>query len=180
MEGFEPLSIALSVWGNHETDTLLRGNGKLDVFAKGLANYQNDQRIWWYYTTTPGNWQQIERVTEECVQNGNRILYNFYGDLAHLGGVYDHQQGYERVRDEIDKMIDRYPDRILMTSYINQVLSSGQLYDQHWGYEVCGSLTYDHPINAERIHNGHPYNPHFRAYMPDLQHTRRCAVGEDR
>lgn len=179
-EGFEKMPIAVSVWGDHDTDKLLRGKGKLDVFAKGLAHYKDDPRVFWYYTTTPGNWDQIERVTEECIQNGNWVLYNFYGDLAHLGGAYDHRQGFAQVRGEIDKMIDRYPDRILITSYVSQTITSARLYDEEWGYDVCGSLTFDHPINAERIKNGKPYNPHFRSVLPDLQSTRRCCVGEAR
>jgi hypothetical protein len=59
-------------------------------------------------------------------------------------------------------------------------MTTGMLYDQRWGYDVCGSITFDHEKNQERIRNGNPYNPHFRAYYPDLKTTRRCCVGEAR
>jgi MoaA/NifB/PqqE/SkfB family radical SAM enzyme len=179
-EGFENMPIAVSVWGDHETDIMLRGSGKRDIFARGLQNYKDDPRVLWYYTTTTGNAHQIEAVVEECVANGNYVLFNFYGDLSHQGGNIDHQRGFEEVRRQINRMIERYPDRILLSSYISQVVSSGRLYNENWGYEVCCSISADNDINRERIHNGKPYNLHFRAYNPNLTSTRRCCIGEAR
>lgn len=177
---FEELPIAISVWGDHSTDTFLRGNGKLDVFERALKHYRNDERACWYYTTTPGNAHEIPNVVEQCVQNGNYISFNFYGDVTGLGGEYDHRAGFARVRDAIDAAIDRYPERVLMSSYVAGVVSTGRLFDERWGYDVCGSISSDHPINAKRIKNGKLYSPHFRAYNPDLTSTRRCCVGHER
>ena len=41
-------------------------------------------------------------------------------------------------------------------------------------------MSADNPRNRERLANGKPYNPHFRAYNPDLTSTRRCCVGDER
>jgi hypothetical protein len=60
------------------------------------------------------------------------------------------------------------------------VVSTGWLYDQHWGWEVCTSISPDTEANQARIKNGHPYNPHFRAYNADFTTTRRCCTGVDR
>lgn len=179
-EGFENMPIGLSVWGDHDTDTYLRGNGKIRVFERALRNYRDDPRAIWYYTTTPSNAHEIERVVEQCVANGNLVTFNFYGDISGLGGEYDHGNGFDRVRREIDRMIERYPDRILASSYIAQVVSTGTLFGEKWGYDVCCSITPDNARNRERIANGNPYNTHFRAYNPDLRTTRRCCVGDDR
>jgi hypothetical protein len=179
-EGFENMPIAVSVWGDHETDTRLRGGGKIDVFARALENYKDDPRAVWYFTTFAGNAHEIESVVEQCVANGNCVGFNFYGDLAGMGGVFDHRQGFDQVRHEINRMIERYPDRILLTSYIYEVIATGQLYDEEWGYDVCASVSVDYEKNAERLKNGKPYNPHFRAYNADLTTTRRCCIGEDR
>jgi MoaA/NifB/PqqE/SkfB family radical SAM enzyme len=177
-EGFENTAISVSLWGDHETDRTLRGGGKVDVFSKALKNYKDDRRAFWYYTTTAGNAHEIEAVVEQCVENGNFVLFNYYGDKAGLGGVYDNYQGFTAVRREIDRMIDRYPDRILMTSYINQVFSTGKLYGDTWGYEVCPCISENRPENAARFKNGKPYNLHFRAYNPDAQSTRICCTSE--
>jgi len=179
-DGFEDLAIAVSVWGDHETDTRLRGGGKRDVFAEGLKNYQDDRRVAWYYTTTPGNAHEIESVVEQCVANGNYVGFNFYGDISRAGGALDHRRGFGPVCREIDRMIARYPDRIIVTSYVAEVVATGELYGDHWGHEVCCTLSVDNPKNAERLRNGKPYNTHFRVYNPDLETTRRCCAGDDR
>jgi len=179
-KGFENLPIAVSLWGDHETDTRLRGGGKLDVFARGLANYKNDPRAFFYFTTSPGNVHQIESVVEECVANGNTILFSFYGDVSGMGGELDHRRGFAEVRREINRMIDRYPDKILLTSYMNKVISSGILYNETWGYDVCSNLSIDNEKNIARLKNGKPFNAHFKAFYPDLKTTRRCCVGDAR
>ena len=179
-EGFENMPIGISVWGDTETDRRLRGSASRDVFSRALANYRDDPRAFWYYTVTPGNADEIETVVRRCIDNGNYVLFNFYGDLEGLGGELDHRRGFERARLEIDRMIEAYPERILMTSYLNQVVSTGELYDQRWGYDVCTSVTADAPVNQNRIANGNPVNRHFRAYNADLVTTRRCCTGIDR
>lgn len=173
-EGFENLPIAVSVWGDHATDTRLRGNGKIDVFARALKNYKDDPRVTWYYTTTPGNVHEIEGVIEQIIHNGNYVGCNFYGDIAHHGGDLDHNRGFEQVRREIDRMIERYPDKILISSYMTKVVSTGKLYEDRWGFDVCCSLSNNVEKNQERFKNGKPYLTHFRAYNPDLTTTRGC------
>ncbi len=180
LAGFEKLAIGVSVWGDHGTDRRLRGWDKLDVFARALRHYEGDPRVSWYYTTTPGNAAEIPRVVERCVANGNRVFFNFYGDLAGRGGAFDHRTGFDAVRAQIERMIARYPEWILFTSYIAEVVTTGRLYEDHWGYDVCGSVSVDYDGNAGRLQNGYPYNPHFRAYNADLRSTRRCCVGDTR
>lgn len=174
VEGFEKLAIAVSVWGDHEIDTKLRGNGTLDVFARGLKNYRDDRRVVWYYTTTAGNAHEVERVVEQIVQNGNFVGYNFYGDIAGLQGAVDHRHGFGAVCREIDRMIERYPERMLYSSYIAEVIAAGRIFDDKWGFDVCASLSTDHPKNQERMKNGKPYLHHYRVYNADLTSTRGC------
>ena len=124
----------------------------------------------------PGHAHEIESVVEECIENGNRVLFNYYSDVAELGGELDYRQGFDEVRTEVERMIQRYPDMLLTTRYLNQVVTSGRLAGQVWGYGVCTNLTADHPVNADRIQNGNPYNRHFRAINADFQSTRRCCT----
>lgn len=179
-KGFEALPIGVSVWGNHATDKFLRGNGKLDAFGIALQNYKDDPRAFWYYTVSPGKAHEIEGVVKDCVANGNNVLFNFYSDLSRLGGEFDQGPGFASVREEINRMIQRYPDRILMTSYISDVVATGELYGQRWGHAVCTSVSVNHEVNQERLKNGNAFNPHFLAYNADLKATRRCCTGIDR
>ena len=178
--GFENMPIGVSVWGNHETDSNLRSNGKRDLFSIALGNYKNDSRAFWYYTISAGNAHEIEQVVDQCVANGNRVLFNFYSDISHLGSAMDHRQGFDKVQEEINKVIARYPEYIYLSSYLTKVISTGELYDQNWGYDVCTTVSTDNPVNAERIKNGNPFSPYFRAYNADFKTTRRCCVGIER
>jgi MoaA/NifB/PqqE/SkfB family radical SAM enzyme len=174
MSGFEDMRFSVSVWGDHETDVRLRGGGKIDVFARALKNYRNDPRVQWYYTVTSGTTHEIERVVEQCVENGNSVFFNFYGDIAELGGRFDHENGFAQARHEIRRMVERYPDRILMPVYVADVVSRGSLFGEQWGHAVCTIVSVNHPINFERLQNGHPYNKHFIAYAADLDTPKRC------
>ncbi|MBI4456609.1 MAG: 4Fe-4S cluster-binding domain-containing protein [Acidobacteria bacterium] len=179
-QGFENMPIGISVWGDRQTDQKLRGGDKVSVFPKALDHYKGDPRAFWYYTVVPGKADEIESVVEQCVANGNYVLFNFYGDVGGFGGCLDHRQGFAAARKEIRRMIARYPQRILITSYLSKVVSTGRLYDETWGYDVCTSISSDNEANQERIKNGKPYNPHFRAYNADFATTRRCCTGKDR
>lgn len=180
MAGFENMPIAVSVWGDHETDTRLRGRGKLPVFRKALANYHDDDRALWYFAASTGNADEIASVAEQCVANGNFLYFNYYEDNDGIGGAFDHDAGFDRVRGAIDRVIDRYPDRVLTTSYLNKVATTNTLFGQSWGYDVCPTISTNHQMNADRISNGNRFSTHFRAYNPDLTTVRRCCVGEAR
>ncbi len=175
-EGFENLPIGVAVWGNNSTDTLLRGNGKINTFEIALNNYKNDERAFFYYTTTAGNANQIEEVVTRCVQNGNRVLFNFYSDKENLGDTFDHKNGFEEVHREIVRMIEMFPDMILMSTYVSEIVSSGKLYDEKWGYNVCTNFSTNNPINTGRMKSTKPYSPHFLAYNADLKTTRQCCT----
>lgn len=179
-EGLEKLPIGISIWGNRSTDSSLRANGKRDLFREALTNYRHDPRAFWYYTVAPGYAHEIETVVTRCVENGNAVLFNYYSDLAGLGGKLDHKSGFEDVKCEIDRMVSLFPGKILMTPYFNKVIAEGELLGEKWGYHVCTNLSTNYAGNFERLENGNPFNPHFRAYNSDFTSTRRCCTGISR
>jgi MoaA/NifB/PqqE/SkfB family radical SAM enzyme len=180
MEGFENLPIGVALWGNHQADAQLRINGKQNLFARAKANYKNDSRAFWYYTVAPGNADQIEQVVEECIQNGNKVLFNYYSDLSGAGGDLDYRQGFERVMEGIDRVIERYPSMIYNSSYLNRVITTGTLYEEKWGYDSCTNISTNYEGNQARMKTNKPFNKHFRAYHADFTSTRRCCTGTKR
>lgn len=180
LEGLEDIRIAISFWGDESQDTLLRGQGKRDIFSEALKNFKDDPRVGFYYTTVAGCSQGIESATSRMIQNGNFVAYNFYADLANQGGKYNHRMGFAEVIEQINRMINRYPDRIVSSPHINNVIARRELFGVPWGYNVCPSVTFDHPQNQERINNGKKYPTSFRAYNADLKTTRRCCIGSAR
>ena len=179
-KGLENLPIGVAVWGNSKTDSVLRSNGKRNLFDEALRNYKNDSRAFWYYTVAPGYSGEIREVVEKCVSNGNKVLFNYYSDLSGLGGNLNHRNGFDAVREEIEQIIDLYPENILSTRYLNQTVSSGTMMDQKWGFDVCTNLSENFTANRERLANGRLSNPHFRAYNADFETTRRCCTGISR
>ena len=77
-------------------------------------------------------------------------------------------------------MIARYPDQMYTTRYLSEVITSGSLQGQTWGYDVCTNLSIDNERNRERQQNGKPFNRHFRAINADFRTSRRCCTGVDR
>ncbi|MEJ2275614.1 MAG: hypothetical protein P8Y01_13760, partial [Woeseiaceae bacterium] len=162
-EGLEEMPLGIALWGNRETDSELRDRGRRDLFSVALENYRGDPRAFWYYTVAPGCADEIEGVVTECIENGNRVLFNYYSDVANLGGKLDYRRGFGEVHAEVERMISAFPGMIYTTSYLNDVITSGSLLGASWGYDVCTNLTFDNEVNHERQGNGNPFNPHFRA-----------------
>jgi hypothetical protein len=176
-EGLEEMPLGIALWGNRETDSELRDRGRRDLFSVALENYRGDARAFWYYTVAPGCADEIEGVVTECIENGNRVLFNYYSDVANLGGKLDYRRGFGAVHAEVERMISAFPGMIYTTSYLNDVITSGSLLGESWGYDVCTNLTFDNEVNHERQGNGNPFNPHFRAINADFTTTRRCCTG---
>jgi hypothetical protein len=179
-DGFENMPIGVAVWGDHETDAELRNSAKRDLFSIALENYKDDSRAFFYYTVAPGKSHEIESVVRQCIENGNKVLFNYYSDVADIGGDLDYRNGFDEVHAEVDRMIGLFPEEILTTSYFNQVITTGSLFDQSWGYDVCTNVSTNYAANQERLKNSNPFNPHFRAYNADFKSTRRCCTGIDR
>jgi hypothetical protein len=179
-EGLEDMPLGIAIWGDTETDSRLRIDGKRDLFSIALQNYHGDPRAFWYYTVAPGHAHEIENVVEECIGNGNRVLFNYYSDVSRLGGELGFSQGFDAVRKQVDRMIERYPEHVYTTRYLNQVITTGRLDGESWGYDVCTNLTIDNSCNKERQQNGKPFNRHFRAINADFTTTRRCCTGIQR
>ncbi|MCK5457162.1 MAG: hypothetical protein KAI45_08550, partial [Melioribacteraceae bacterium] len=132
-------------------------------------------RAFFYYTVTHDKSDEIEAVVEQCINNGNKVLFNYFSDLSK-----DERQDFKKVQLEIDRMIDRFPNHILTTSYFNKVITIGKIQDQHWSYDVCTNISTNYKKNETRIKNGNPFNRHFRSYNADFKTTRRCCTGIDR
>ncbi len=175
--GFENLPIGISVWGAAARDTRLRGGGRIAVFDRALENYRDDPRAFWYYTVSADGVEEIPRVVERCIANGNRVLFNFYSPV---GGGCRGADDLRPVRAAIESMIALHPQWILITPYLSEVSAGGGLFGEKWGHAVCTSLSENFPGNQARFRNGRPWNRHFRAYNADFRTTRRCCTGTTR
>jgi hypothetical protein len=179
-EGLENVRLAISFWGDEHQDMLLRGGGKKDIFDQALKNYYNDKRAGFYYTIIPGFIDNIENVTKRMIDNGNYVTYNYYADLAHQGDQYSHKNSFFSANNTINKIIEKHPESIVSSPYVLDIIAKRCMLNKNWGYDVCPSITYDHPDNINRLSPGNRYQNQFRAYNADLKTTRRCCIGKQR
>lgn len=126
-EGLEDMPMGIAVWGNRETDARLRAQEGRDLLSLALDNYRDDPRAFFYYTVAPGHAHEIETTVEEIVNNGNKVLFNYYSDVSELGGELGYRQRFDEVRREVDRMIERYPGMMYTTRYLNRVTTRGKL-----------------------------------------------------
>ncbi|MDH5610241.1 MAG: radical SAM protein, partial [Cyclobacteriaceae bacterium] len=150
-EGLEDMPIGVAIWGNTKSDSQLRANGKRDLFSRALKNYKNDSRAFWYYTVAPGLAHEVYEVVERCIENGNRILFNYYSDLARKGTGYDFADGANALHEVIEDVMEKYPNKVLSMPYLHEVIMTGSLKGQQWGYDVCTNLSTDFKGNSHRL-----------------------------
>ncbi|MBK6905309.1 MAG: hypothetical protein IPH04_21550, partial [Saprospirales bacterium] len=66
-------------------------------------------------------------VVARCIENGNKVLFNYYSDLSGKGEALDYRfSGFAEVRPSTASSERHIPAAFLMTPYFNQVVSTGQ------------------------------------------------------
>src|SRR5437773_1450785 len=97
------------------------------------------------------------------------------------------RDGFERVSvaitlfgggplDDALRVGDTYPDTVLSHPYYLRALINGQTEFGRFGYNVCPSVSWDHPAHATRRANGNPTLPLFNVYAPDLTTIHFCCT----
>src|SRR5881396_1739408 len=111
--------------------------------------------------STP-RWDTIAMIRD----NGNRVTFNYYSEYH----TDDPLRGADeqRLLDEALRVGDAYPDTVLSHPYYLRALLSGGTEFGRFGYNVCPSMSWDHPAHATRRANGNPTLPLFNVYAPDL------------
>ena len=84
--GFENMPIGVSIWGDHKTDAVLRGNGKRDIFSIALNNYSPHFRAYNAdFKTTRRCCVGIERSCDSCFDVWNHFSWVMLNMKKHLG-----------------------------------------------------------------------------------------------
>lgn len=179
MEGFENITIALSLFGGGPLDDELRaikpgGKRFKGLFDTALANYRNDPRTGFVYALSEDGIDYIEETVHRIHENGNIVNFNFYSKY----GADDPQAMRDRdgLVDEALRVRALYPDTVISHPYYIRTMITG---DAHWtrfGYDVCPSISVDHPGNAGRLANGNPFLPSFNTWAPDLETLKFCCT----
>lgn len=177
--GFERVSIGVTLFGGGPLDDALRairpdGRAFTGLFDRVLANYRDDLRVIFNYAITDRGVDQIEPTVRRIRDNGNRVTFNFYSE--HHTETPLSSSGSERLLDAALSVQEIYGDTVVAHPYYVRALVTGRTDFGHFGYDVCPSVSWNHPDHAARRANGNPTLPLFNVYGADLETIQFCCT----
>ena len=178
-EGFENVAIALSLFGGGPVDDQLRAikpSGKrfTGLFDQALANYRGDRRAHFIYALTESAIEHIDDTVGRIADNGNAVTFNFYSAYDKADPLrLDSQQ---RLLDEVLRVREKYADIVTSTPLYIEAMITGRTSWGAFGYDVCPSISVDHPAHAERLKNGNLALAGFNAWGSDLKTLNFCCT----
>ncbi|KYO50098.1 radical SAM protein, partial [Tistrella mobilis] len=172
-DGFEDVNVMLTLFGGGKLDDELRaikpsGRQFTGLFETVLENYHQDPRANFVYALTEDGIEYIEETVRRIAANGNRLSFNFYSKYGTDDPTAQAHQ--DALLAEALRVKALYPDVVLSHPYYIEAMITGRT---HWGadfgYDVCPSISIDHPDHAERLENGNPVLPFFNTWAADLK-----------
>lgn len=178
-DGFESVAVALTLFGGDRVDDSLRAirpNQRRfsGLFRRVLENYRNDPRATFVFAVSPDHPDSIEPTVRRIRDNGNLVTFNYYSAYGSGDALREARQ--ERVQDEMLRVRELYPSVVLNTPYSIRTLATGKTHWASFGYDVCPSVSADHPRNSARLRNGNPVLPGFNSYSADGQTVNFCCA----
>lgn len=176
---FKDVTVFISVFGGGPLDDELRaikpgGTAFTGLFDTALKNYRNDPRATFVFAVTEDGFTHIEPTVRRIRENGNRVTFNFYS--KYNTGHPLRMQNERRLLMEMLRVKNAYPDTVLNHPAHIEAIVTGRTWCGGFGYDVCPSVSQDHPDNAERQANGNPTLPLFNTYKPDLKSIELCCT----
>ena len=177
--GFERVSIGVTLFGGGPLDDALRairpdGRTFTGLFERALANYRDDPRVIFNYAITDRGMDQIEPTVRRIRDNGNRVTFNFYSE--HDTDTPLSLSNSQRLLEAALRAQDDNRDTVVAHPYYIQALVTGHTEFGDFGYDVCPSVSWNHPDHAARRANGNPTLPLFNVYGADLETVQFCCT----
>lgn len=178
-EGFENVTVAVTLFGGGPLDDELRGvdpGGRpiSGLFEQALGNYRDDPRTIFIFALTEAGVDYIEPTVARIADNGNLVTFNYYSAYGTPDPI-KRDQGHALL-DEALRVRERYPDTVLSHPYYISAMITGKSHWDSFSYDVCPSISVDHPGHAMRRGNGNPTLPRFNAWAADLRTVEFCCT----
>jgi MoaA/NifB/PqqE/SkfB family radical SAM enzyme len=177
--GFENVAVALTLFGGVGLDDKMRAikpNGArfAGLFDRALLNFKDDPRATFIYAIDPTATDVIDETIRRIADNGNLVSFNYYSDYRSDDPL--RHEGEERLLDAALHAADRYPEAVVSHPYYIRTLLTGRTEWGEFGYDVCPSISVDHPAHEERLRNGNPVLPGFNVYAADTREITYCCT----
>ena len=135
---FPDMMVGVSLWGDAEDEKRLRGKDTLSV---SLKNYEGDPYTYYLYTITPNQLGRVEKIVTRIRDAGLKVHFQLLTNDEDAEGFNWTDNKLAAVRDEMDGLLDRYPDTIISSKYYHEVLTTSRMLDRTWGWQECPSVT---------------------------------------
>jgi MoaA/NifB/PqqE/SkfB family radical SAM enzyme len=170
---FPDMMVGISLWGDEEDEIVLRGK---NTFGTSRKNYEGDPYTYYLYTITPRQIGKTETVIKKIRDAGLKVHMQLLSNDESVDGFSWTQQQLLDVKNEMDAMLDKYPDTVISSKYYHKVITEGKMLGRPFGWNECPSVT-------ESFDKRDPQPKRlirFIRYASDLKTTHRCCTSETR
>ncbi len=170
---FPDMMVGLSLWGDAEDETILRGK---DTFAITSANYEGDPHAYYLYTITPKQLGKTEKIIQKIRNIGLKVHMQLLSNDEDVNGFSWKPEELIAIREEMDAMLDRYPDTVISSKYYHKIITTGLMLGRRFGWNECPSVTImrdNREPQPKRLTN-------FVRWASDLETVHRCCTSETR
>jgi hypothetical protein len=170
---FPDMMVGISLWGDEEDEKTLRGK---DTFSISSKNYEGDKYTYYLYTITPKQIGKTGRIIKKIQGAGLKVHMQLLSNDEGVDGFFWQPEELAAIRDEMDAMLDQYPDTVISSKYYHDIITSGKMLDRPFGWMECPSVTIsfdNRDPQPKRLTN-------FIRWASDLKTMHRCCTSETR
>ena len=170
---FPDMMVGISLWGDAEDETILRGK---DTFKISSGNYAGDPHAYYLYTITPKQLGKTEKIIRKIKDVGLKVHVQLLSNDEAVDGFSWQPAELVAVREEMDAMLDNYPETVISSKYYHEIITTGKMLDRTFGWMECPSVT--EPIDKREPRPKRLTN--FIRWSSDLHKMHRCCTSETR
>jgi len=170
---FPDMMVGISIWGDEADEKLLRGK---DTFSISSKNYEGDPHAYYLYTITPKQIGKTERIINKIRDAGLKVHMQLLSNDEGVANFFWTEDELQDIRDEMDDMLDAYPDTVISSKYYHKIITTGKMFDRTFGWGECPSVTLSRDNRKpppKRLIN-------FIRWASDLKTMHRCCTSETR
>ena len=170
---FPDMMVGISLWGDEEDEKILRGK---DTFAVSSKNYAGDPYTYYLYTITPKQVGRIESIIRRIADAGLKVHLQLLSNDEGVEGFSWTDELLRDIRDEMDIMLDRYPNTVISSKYYHEIITTGQMLGRSFGWNECPSVT--EPMDRRKPQPKRLIR--FIRWAADLHTMHRCCTSATR
>lgn len=170
---FPDMTLGISLWGDEKDEKVLRGK---DTFSISSKNYEGDPYTYYLYTITPRQIGKTDRIIRKIRNVGLKAHMQLLSNDEGVDGFFWRPEELLEIRQEMDDMLDKYPDTVISSKYYHEIITTGVMLGRPFGWKECPSVT--EPLDKR---DPKPKRLiHFIRWAFDLKTMHRCCTSETR